>query len=119
MNEIIKGDYKNEGARITRDLDIMYLKGWTNFITIPMTNETISKVSVLDHEERKSLTSTISRGLLGGFLLGGVGLLGGVLTGKSKNSYLVKIQFKDGKESIAEVDRKIFRKMQIELNEVM
>lgn len=42
--------------------------------------------------------------MLGGVLLGPVGLVGGALLGKNKNSYKIKIIYLDGTFSIANVD---------------
>ena len=60
-------------------------------------------------EHRKSASSGVARGLVGGALLGPVGLLAGGLSAKSKGIYQIAILFKDEKRSLIEVDDKIYK----------
>lgn len=111
MNKVIGRDYVD--GRVTRDLKI--LRGSRKW---ELNNKTVTKVKVVNSDERKSVSSGITRGLVGGVVLGPLGMIGGVISGKNKKSYMVEIYFTDGRVSIAEVDDKIFRQMQIKLKVV-
>lgn len=111
MNKVIGRDYVD--GRVTRDLKI--LRGSRKW---ELNNKTVTKVKVVNSDERKSVSSGITRGLVGGAVLGPLGMIGGVMSGKNKKSYMVEIYFTDGRVSIAEVDDKIFRQMQIKLKVV-
>lgn len=50
----------------------------------------------------------MTRGLVGGALLGPVGLLAG-LSAKNKGTHTLVIEFKDGKKSLIEVNEKIYK----------
>lgn len=112
MNNIISGEY--ERGKIDKNLKI---SSWRKPFTLD--TNTVSKVEVLDKDQRKSLSSAIGRGAVGGALLGPLGMVGGSITSKNKKSYMIKIYYQNGRYSIAEVNNKIFKQMQIKLKVVM
>lgn len=59
-----------------------------------------------DIESKKSMGSSIARGAIGGALFGGVGVIGGALSGKNKTKTKVtfKIVYTDGTEMIKTTD---------------
>ena len=65
---------------------------------------------IVNEESRKSASSAVGRGLVGGLLLGSVGLLAG-LSAKNKGIHTLAIQFKDGKKSLVEMDDKIYKEL--------
>ena len=71
--------------------------------------ETVEAYELITDDHRKSASSGIVRGIVGGALLGPVGLIGGALSAKNKGIYQVAIQFKDGKRSLIEIDDKLYK----------
>ena len=76
---------------------------------ILLTSDNVEAYEVVTEEHAKSDASGITRGLVGGALLGPVGLIAGAITAKNVGLYLVVIKFKDGKSSLLEVDDNIFK----------
>lgn len=79
------------------------------FKFIRLNSTTVESYELVTDEHVKSATSGIARGLVGGALLGPVGMLAGVLSAKSKDTYTVAVRFKDGGSSLLEVDGKIYK----------
>ncbi len=68
----------------------------------------IDTYEIITEDTRKSAASGIARGAVGAALLGPVGLLAG-LSAKNKSTVVVAIRFKDGKNSLIEIDDKIYK----------
>lgn len=103
--QVIAGDYI--GSSIIASLGtVQIVLGFTKAVYINA--DTVASYEVLDEEHRKSASSGIMRGAVGAALLGPVGLLAGV-SAKSKGAYRITISFKDGKQSLIEVDEKIYK----------
>lgn len=105
-NKVIAGDYSGKAITLTfgvPNILVSFGKG----LTIEKT--TVEQYELITDEHRKSATSGVARGIVGGVLLGPVGMLAGGLSAKSKGIYQVAIQFKDGKKSLIEVDDKIYK----------
>lgn len=102
-NNVIKGDYCGS-------LIFKFTGG--SFLTIDKKKNiykaNVKNYNILDQSSSKSATSAITRGVVGGALLGPVGLLAG-LSAKSKGVYLIAIEFTDGKKSIIEIDDKLYK----------
>ena len=62
----------------------------------------------ITEDTRKSAASGIARGAVGAALLGPVGLLAG-LSAKNKSTVTVAVRFKDGKNSLLEMDDKVYK----------
>lgn len=75
---------------------------------IELTKENILNYEIVTEEHRKSAASGITRGLVGGILLGPVGLLAS-LTAKTKGIHVIAIEFHDGNKSLIEIDEKIYK----------
>ncbi len=104
-NVVIAGDYKGKFVSVSFKapyIDISFLQ------KVYISKETIENYELVTEEKRKSASSAVTRGLVGGALLGPVGLLAG-LSAKSKGSYQIIINFKDGKRSLLEVDDAIYK----------
>jgi hypothetical protein len=111
-NTVIAGSY--QGGTIGID-------GWVNqklFISygmmfskskINLDRSTVETYELITDEHRKSAASGIARGLVGGALLGSVGMIGGALSAKSKSTYTVAIQFKDGNKSLIEINNQFYK----------
>lgn len=97
-NKVIKGRY--EGHYLT------FLGDWNSSY---ITKDTVDHYEVLDQESAKSMSSAITRGIVGGALLGPVGVAAAV-TAKSKNIWTVVVYYKDSDEkSMLEMDDKTYR----------
>ena len=69
----------------------------------------VDSYEVVTEEHKKSATSGIARGLIGGALLGGVGAIAGAMSARTKGTYQVAIQFKDGKRSLLQLDDNAYK----------
>ena len=73
---------------------------------------TISKVMIVgaNSDSRKSVSSSVMRGAVGGALLGPVGLVGGALSGKNKvtNETTFLIEYEDGHRETKTVNNDSF-----------
>ena len=105
-NKVIAGDYL--GHPVMQTLGIAFISlGITKAIDI--TKDNVESYEIIDEKQIKSTASAVGRGLIGGALLGTVGMLGGALTSKKKGIYIIAIKFKDGKNSLVDVNEKIYR----------
>lgn len=78
---------------------------------VKLNKDTVEKYEVMTDEHRKSATSGVVRGVVGGALLGGVGALAGVLSASEVGVYQVAVEFKDGKKSLLKIDNKIYDRL--------
>lgn len=106
-NAVIAGDYEGKGISIRGFGDVSIVTGFGKFIDLD--KYSVEAYEVITDEHRKSAASGVARGLVGGALLGTVGLIAGSLSAKTKGTYQIVIQFKDGKKSLIEVDDKIYK----------
>ena len=107
MGKVIAGDY-NGGTLFTNSICVS--KGFLKQEVIPLNKNTVEEYEVITEDTRKSASSGIIRGAVGASLLGPIGLLAG-LSAKNKNNYTIAIKFKDGKNSLIEVDQKIYKQI--------
>ena len=116
-NQIISGDYANyHFYNDGQQFGIRYAKSFTKFDIVQLNNETVAAYEVITEENKKSITSGIARGVVGGVLLGGVGAVVGAVSATSKTDYAVLIQFKDGKTSLGEMDKDTYQKFVMAAN---
>lgn len=104
-NKVIAGDYSGKMVRSTLGM-VSIITGLGKSVDI--NSSKVEAYELITDEHRKSAASGISRGLVGGALLGPVGLLAG-LSAKKKGTYTVAVRFKDGKQSLLEVNDKIYK----------
>lgn len=104
-NKVIAGDYLNCSVLKISEL-ISINSGFKKILEL--NQNTVENYELITEEHRKSAISGVSRGLVGGVLLGPVGLLAG-LSAKNKGTHFVAIEFKDGKKSLLEIDDKIYK----------
>lgn len=104
-NKVIAGDYI--GSTVTTVFGRAYIQiGWSEQKYIDKAG--VDNYELITEESRKSAKSAVGRALVGGVLLGGIGLFAG-LSAKNKGTYTIAIQFKNGKQSLIEVDDKIYK----------
>lgn len=104
MSFVIAGDYS--GWQVGAGFKGMFLKRGLKKVNID--KDTVESYELVDDEHRKSASSGIIRGAVGGVLLGPVGALGGALSAKEKGVYRVSVQFKDGKRSLLKLDQTLY-----------
>lgn len=101
VNVVLEGAYK--GKTIMNPTGKPYIStGFTS--KLYLNKDTIEAYEVITEGTRKSAASGIARGLVGGALLGPVGMLAGGLSAKSKKTFALIVQFKDGQKSLIEVN---------------
>lgn len=105
-NKVIAGDY--QGKQVVSSLGFATISlGIIKSLDLNKNN--VESYELITDEHRKSASSGVARGLVGGALLGPVGMLAGGLSAKNKGIYQVAIQFKDGKRSLLEIDDKTYK----------
>ena len=105
-NRVIAGDYAGKPVIMTfgvPGISVGFAK------TINIAKPDVETYELVTDEHRKSAASGVARGLVGGFLLGGVGMIAGAMSAKNKGIYQIAIQFTDGKKSLIEADDKIYK----------
>ena len=105
-NKIIAGDHANNA--VIHALGTVQISTGL-FKTVMVDKTTVESYELITDEHRKSAASGITRGIVGGVLLGPVGMLAGAVSAKNKGTYTVAIRFKDGRNSLLEVDDKIYK----------
>lgn len=106
-NKIIAGEYEGRAIAIAGGKPyILFGFGKSNMKYI--NKDFVESYQLVTEEFCKSAASGIARGAVGVALLGPIGLLAG-LSAKNKGVHTIVIKFKDGKESLAEVDEKIYK----------
>ena len=105
-NKVLAGDYENLVVGVAGGKPYLILKA---FKTMNLDKTNVESYELITNETTKSAASGVVRGAVGSVLLGPVGLLAGGLSAKNKGSYTVAIKFKDGKNSLLEVDEKIYK----------
>lgn len=105
MNQVLSGDYANKLIVDTGHLriDVSFLK------SIYLNKETVKFYEVVNQESAKSAKSGAVRGVVGSALLGPVGMLAGVASAKSNNTYLVAVEMRDGKKFLAQLDSAAYK----------
>jgi hypothetical protein len=104
-NKVIAGDYLNRPLMTLAGAAAILLD-WKNRINLDKTE--VASYEVMTEDIRKSAASGIIRGAVGAALIGPVGILAG-LSAKNKSTITIAIRFKDGKNSLIEVDQKIYK----------
>lgn len=104
-NAVIAGDYEKCAIGAAAPKNIFILKGLKQ---IKLNHDMVESYEVMNAETSKSATSAVGRGLVGNFLLGPIGIAA-ALSAKNKGTYVVAIQFKDGKKSLIELDDKKYK----------
>ena len=106
-NKVIAGDFV--GKIVGTTLGQVYISiGFGK--NLYLNKDTVEGYEVITEEQRKSAASGIARGAIGATLLGPIGLLAG-LSAKNKGTYNVAVKFVDGKNSLMEIDDKLYKAM--------
>jgi len=107
-NKVLEGDYK--GNNVSSTLGEAYICipviGEFNPKRLQLNKSTIECYEIIDEAKKKSAAGIVGLAAVGAALVGPLGLLAAGAA-KNKGSYLIAIKFKDGKNSLIEVDDKI------------
>ena len=106
-NRVIAGDYMGKPVTGVGNVAQVYVD-FNN--SVRLDKFCVDAYEVITEDTRKSAASGVMRGAVGAALLGPVGMLAG-LSAKNKSTVTVAISFKDGKNSLIEVDEKIYKKI--------
>lgn len=104
QNRVIAGDYK--GKFIFKSGRKLVVK---KFIELPIEKHWITSYEVINDEHRKSAASGIAKGLIGGALLGPIGMIAGAMAADNASTYHIAIQWKNGKQSLIEIDADYYK----------
>lgn len=107
ISYVLAGEYL--GWQVKQGIGgVMLTRG---FKKVKLNKETVEAYEVITDEHQKSAVSGVARGIVGGALLGGVGMLAGALSAKEKGIYHVAIKFKDGNESLLKMDDALYKRL--------
>jgi len=109
-NKVVAGDYQGYAVK----------DGWSSFTFNPplfsqnsgsvvIDKSTVLGYEIITDEHRRNAVSGIARGLIGGYLFGSAGTLGGTMSAKNRSIYTIAVDFHDGKRSLIEIDEKKYK----------
>lgn len=107
-NEVIAGEYTK--YTVIYDGGKVYLKefnSWNPRI-VYLNKSTVHEYNILNENYKKTVTGVVGRAAVGAAILGPIGLLAGA-TAKNKGTYVVSITFKNGTQSLLEIDEKRYK----------
>ncbi|WP_096269404.1 hypothetical protein [Paucisalibacillus globulus] len=104
-NQIMAGEFLHKPIKLTMRGKVVINNGIGD--AIPLDKTTVKEYELITEDHRKSAISGVSRGLVGGALLGPVGLLAG-LSAKNKTTRVLAIEYVNGKKSLIDIDEKIY-----------
>ena len=109
-NRVITGDYR--GYHIKSSWGKVRLKPplfsqHRNHIEID--RNSVRRYEVITCDHRKNAVSSIIRGLIGKYLFGSVGMIGGAMSAKNTGIYTLSLEFHNGERSLIEIDDRIYK----------
>lgn len=105
-NQVMAGEFLYKPIKVTLGGKVAINIGFKKTQILDKT--TVKDYEIITEDHRKSAVSGISRGLVGGVLLGPVGLLAG-LSAKNKSTHYIAIEFVDGSKSLIDIDEKVYK----------
>ncbi len=108
LNSVIAGDYKK--YNVLYQGGSVYLSEFNSWNpkTIYLDKDTVREYNVVNENYKKTVGGVVGRAAVGAAILGPIGLLAGA-TAKNKGTYVVAITFRDGKQSLLEIDEKRYK----------
>ena len=107
-NAVIAGDFMGKKVSVSFGKVSMDVGGLS---ALELNSRTVAGYSVVDETHKTSMASGVMRGMVGGALFGGAGMVASAMTAKQKGVYQVVIQLIDdpqwrysGKRFLLEVD---------------
>jgi hypothetical protein len=109
-NRVIAGDYVDKGLLLVgNELSIVLKSNFLKTEKILLNKDTVESYEVITSEHTKNAINGVVRGAVGAALLGPVGLLAGGLSAKNKGVFTIAVKFRDGKNSLIEIDEKMYK----------
>ncbi len=108
-NAVISGDYK--GGKLKKNINCILMNIPLHFGLVEISSKTVESIEIIDSSSKRSTGSAITRGIVGAAIAGPAGAVIGGVTGKTKDTYHVLIHFKDGKQSLVELDGDMYNKL--------
>ena len=108
-NKVIAGDYQGMTVMPLLNCVCIQKSSFSKDGRVELNSSTVEAYELITEDIRKSAASGVMRGAVGGVLLGPVGMLAGGLSAKNKGVYNVAVKFKDGKNSLLEIDDKMYK----------
>lgn len=112
-NAVIAGDFSGKKVSVSFGKVSMDVGGIS---ALELNSHTVAGYSVVDETRKTSMASGVMRGMVGGALFGGAGMVAGAMTAKQKGVYQVAIQLVDdpqwlysGKRFLLEVDEPTYK----------
>ena len=112
-NAVIAGDFMGKKVSVSFGKVFMDVGGLS---ALELNSRTVAGYSVVDETHKTSMASGVMRGMVGGTLFGGAGMVAGAMNAKQKGVYQVVIQLIDdpqwrysGKRFLLEVDEPTYK----------
>lgn len=106
-NMVIAGDYRGKAVSSVGGA-VQIFTDFKNYVLLDKYG--VESYDVITEDIRKSAASGVIRGAVGSALLGPVGMLAGGLSAKNKSVVTIAVRFKDGKNSLLELDEKMYKR---------
>lgn len=111
-NMVLSGAYKNY-AVTSSFTGKLKLKGVRNKVLLD--RSTVQSCELINDDSKKSFGSGLVRGTIGGAIFGLPGALAGASSCKTKNEYIVRVKFYDGKQSTIVLDKNYYKLFLLEV----
>lgn len=108
-NAVISGAYR--GGKLKKNLNRILVSIPMQFGFAEISSKTVEGIEIIDSSSKKSTGSIIKRGIVGAVIAGPAGAVIGGVTGKTKDVYHVLIHFKDGQQSLVELDNEMYNNL--------
>ena len=109
-NIVIAGDYKGQTLYTTPRGDLYIGNGISGGVHV--CKDTVSRYELTTHESTSGFS--VGKAAMGAIAFGDVGSVAGI-GGKKKDAYRVALYFRDGKQSLVEMDAKHYKALEAEL----
>ena len=113
-NSVIVGDYKGWSVKTKSGVVTISKPKLLKGGKIEVSLDTVDSYDLIDEESNVSAVSAVGRGVIGAKLLGPAGI-SAALSAKKEGIHTVGIKFRDGKQSIVEIDNAIYKALKIKL----
>lgn len=108
QNSVIAGDYKQYHVFCRGNAVYLSEPSSWNPKTVELNKETIREYNVVNENYNKTVGGVVGRAAVGAAILGPIGLLAGA-TAKNKGTYVIAVTFRNGKQSLLEIDEKRYK----------
>ena len=104
-NYVVSGAYRNKIILVRYNIASIMIN---TSKYIELAKWSVERYSILNDDTRKSMSSAMTRGIVGGLLFGNAGAMAGGLSAKNKTVYPIAVEFKDGNKSVIKIDDKVY-----------